>query len=67
MAANVPKIQITSTVSIPIIGLGTWQSSASDVKNAVLYALKEAGYRHIDCAWGYGNEKEVGEGIKESG
>jgi glycerol 2-dehydrogenase (NADP+) len=36
------------------------------VSKAVEAALK-AGYRHIDCAWAYGNENEVGEGIKASG
>lgn len=35
--------------------------------SAVEYAIKEVGYRHIDCAWAYGNEKEVGEGIRASG
>lgn len=30
---------------------GTWQSKPEDVEKAVEYALKEAGYRHIDCAW----------------
>lgn len=30
---------------------GTWQSKPEEVTNAVEYALKEAGYRHIDCAW----------------
>lgn len=43
--------------TIPAIGLGTWQSPPGQVKIAVEYALKEAGYRHIDAAWIYGNEK----------
>ena len=30
---------------------GTWQSKPEEVEAAVEYALKEAGYRHIDCAW----------------
>lgn len=51
---------------IPAIGLGTWQSKPNEVKNAVEAALK-AGYRHIDTALAYGNEAEVGEGIKASG
>ncbi|KAK5996734.1 Glycerol 2-dehydrogenase (NADP(+)) [Cladobotryum mycophilum] len=51
---------------IPAIGLGTWQSKPNEVKAAVEAALR-AGYRHIDTAFDYGNEKEVGEGIKASG
>jgi glycerol 2-dehydrogenase (NADP+) len=46
--------------------LGTWQSEKQQVAHAVETALK-AGYRHLDCAWIYGNEEEVGEGIKASG
>jgi glycerol 2-dehydrogenase (NADP+) len=51
---------------IPAIGLGTWQSKPNEVSKAVETALR-AGYRHIDTAAAYGNEKEVGEGIKASG
>ncbi|KAK1979644.1 aldo/keto reductase [Colletotrichum cereale] len=51
---------------IPAIGLGTWQSQPNQVKLAVEAALKN-GYRHIDTAFAYGNEKEVGDGIKASG
>jgi len=48
------------------VGLGTWQSKPHEVADAVEIALK-AGYRHIDAAWIYGNETEVGEGIRKSG
>jgi glycerol 2-dehydrogenase (NADP+) len=51
---------------IPAVGLGTWQSQPGQVEHAVEYALK-AGYRHIDTALAYGNESEVGQGIKASG
>ena len=51
---------------MPIIGFGTWQSSSVDAYNSVLWAL-EAGYRHIDTAYVYGNEVEVGKAIKDSG
>merc|ERR1711976_424834 len=52
-------------IEMPFLGLGTWQSKANDVKNAVCYALKN-GYRHIDTAWIYGNEAEIGEAFQET-
>jgi diketogulonate reductase-like aldo/keto reductase len=45
---------------IPAIGLGTWRAKPHEVGEAVRYALG-AGYKHIDCASIYGNEKEIGE------
>ncbi|KAG0006362.1 hypothetical protein BGZ80_003095 [Entomortierella chlamydospora] len=57
---------LNTGASIPLVGLGTWQSKADAVRKAVVVALR-AGYRHIDTAWIYGNEKEVGDAIRESG
>lgn len=60
-------VKLNTGAEMPIIGLGTWKSEAGKVEKAVEYALKEAGYKHIDTATAYGNEKQVGEGIKASG
>ena len=58
---------LNNGVEIPIIGFGTWQTPDGDIaKHAVEVALN-AGYRHIDTAAAYGNEKSVGQAIKNSG
>ncbi|KAI0114418.1 aldehyde reductase 1 [Nemania sp. FL0031] len=59
-------LRLNSGYSIPAVGLGTWQSSPNEVAKAVEYALG-CGYRHIDAAACYGNETEVGHGIRASG
>lgn len=55
-----------STVKIPRLGFGVYEPLGRDCVVAVLAALK-AGYRHIDTAQDYGNEKEVGEAFRQSG
>lgn len=49
--------------TFPQIGLGTWLSKPSEVYDAVVEAIK-TGYRQIDCAYIYKNEKEIGEALK---
>ena len=53
-----------SIASIPALGFGTWNLDKSNASEAVSLAL-QTGYRHLDCAAVYGNEKEVGKGIKD--
>lgn len=57
---------LASGDKIPAIGLGTWQSPKNQTSTAVKAAL-DAGYRYIDTAFAYGNETEVGEGVRASG
>lgn len=52
-------------VELPKIGLGTWQLTGGTCRQSVRQAL-EMGYRHIDTAQAYGNEREVGQAIAES-
>ncbi|GIJ86824.1 hypothetical protein Asppvi_005720 [Aspergillus pseudoviridinutans] len=58
--------KLNTGAQIPAIGLGTWRSDPGQVRQAVSFALK-SGYSHIDAALIYGNEHEVGQGIKDSG
>lgn len=54
-----------SGVEIPLLGFGTWQLEADDARRMVREALR-IGYRHIDTAWIYKNEKAVGDGIADA-
>lgn len=65
--ANVPYVQLNNGILMPRFGLGTFlQPNDSVCYNSVSTALK-AGYRHIDTAHAYGDERGVGLAVKESG
>ena len=60
------SLTLNNGVRIPSIGLGVYQTPPEQTVSAVQTAL-EVGYRHIDTAAAYGNEREVGEGIRRAG
>ena len=62
----VPQITLNNGRSIPQLGFGVFQIEPKDTAEAVSTAL-QAGYRHIDTAEMYGNEREVGEAVAKSG
>ncbi len=62
----VPDIMLNNGTTIPQFGFGVFQIDPEDTFEAVTTAL-QAGYRHIDTAEGYGNEREVGQAIAKSG
>ena len=66
MTTAVPNITLNNGVEIPQLGFGVFQIDPEQTKDATLAAL-EVGYRHIDTAEMYGNEKGVGEAIRASG
>ena len=61
-----PILKLNNGVSMPALGFGTFanEGSKGETHKAVIHALN-AGYRHLDCAWFYQNEDEVGTGMRE--
>jgi diketogulonate reductase-like aldo/keto reductase len=63
---TVPTIRLSESLEIPVIGFGVYQTPPEETVASVMTAL-ETGYRHIDTAAAYENEREVGEAIRRSG
>ncbi|MBY8879398.1 aldo/keto reductase [Actinacidiphila acidipaludis] len=64
--SSVPSVTLNNGVSIPQLGFGVFQIEPDRTRDAVLVAL-ETGYRHIDTAEMYGNERQVGQAVRDSG
>jgi diketogulonate reductase-like aldo/keto reductase len=63
---TVPLLTLNNGVEIPALGLGVFQSPPAETVDAVEAAIA-SGYRLVDTAAAYGNEREVGEGIRRTG
>ncbi|XP_076651102.1 aldo-keto reductase 1B-like [Halictus rubicundus] len=61
--AKIPNLTFSNGLKMPVFGLGTYQSRAGDVERAVMEAIN-LGYRHIDTAYYYQNEGEIGKAIQ---
>ena len=59
-------ITLNNGVEIPVLGFGTWCIDDDKASDAVKTAI-EIGYRHIDTAQAYGNERGVGDGVRNCG
>jgi 2,5-diketo-D-gluconate reductase A len=64
--SEVPTVTLNDGMSIPQLGFGVFQIPPADTAEAVGVAF-DTGYRHIDTAEMYGNEKQVGQGVRDSG
>lgn len=60
------RVTLSDNNRMPYLGLGTWRSEPGQVQNIVREAILNHSYRHIDAAWIYQNENEVGNGIHEA-
>ena len=66
MTQTIPTFTLNNGVELPALGLGVFQTPPDETVAAVEAALA-VGYRHVDTAASYGNEREVGEAIRRSG
>jgi diketogulonate reductase-like aldo/keto reductase len=60
-----PLLKLNNGVEMPALGLGVFQTPPDETRDAVRSAL-DVGYRHIDTAAAYGNERQVGEAVQSS-
>lgn len=63
---SVPRYTFNNGKTVPVVGLGTWQSAPDGSVYRAVRAALETGYRHLDCAFIYQNEAEIGNAITDS-
>jgi diketogulonate reductase-like aldo/keto reductase len=65
--APIPSVPLSSGTRIPQIGLGVWQAPRGETTRDAVQTALRLGYGHVDTARIYGNERDVGEGVRASG
>jgi 2,5-diketo-D-gluconate reductase A len=65
MTQTTPTVTLSAGTEMPLLGFGTWRLAGDSAYSSVLRAL-EVGYRHIDTATMYGNEREIGRALRDS-
>jgi len=63
--ATISTVELNNGVEMPLLGFGVFQTPPEETRAAVEVAL-ESGYRHIDTAAAYGNERGVGDAVRAS-
>ena len=66
MTPDLPRLPLSGGTSMPALGFGTWPMKNHEAERAVAQAI-ETGYRLVDTAYAYGNERGVGKGLAASG
>ena len=61
--SKIPAIEIAPKVWMPMAGLGTWQYNVSTAQEVVTLGLNQ-GFKHIDAAWAYKNQRGVAKALK---
>lgn len=67
MNATTASLPLLTGARIPQVGLGVWQSPRGDATRSAVATALRLGYRHVDTARIYGNEADVGDGLRASG
>lgn len=65
-AASVATARLRTGATMPLVGLGTWKAREPGAAKAATAAALRSGYRHVDCAYVYLNEHEVGDAVAEA-
>lgn len=63
---SIPMVELADSVAIPILGFGTWQLEGADSYHLLRTAI-DVGYRHLDTATSYANERQLGQALSDSG
>ena len=61
-----PTVALDGALQLPLVGLGTWEMTGSECSRAVCHAL-DVGYRHLDTATMYRNERDIGRAVADGG